>query len=294
MANLKEIRTRVASVKSTKQITSAMKMVSAAKLRRAQDTIIQMRPYANKLNEILSVINDPEETDVQSPYLENREAEKILLVAITSNKGLCGGFNNSVTKLLVDLLKTDYKTQYEKGNLDIITIGKKANDFLRTRKIKIKESFTDIYDELTFEKVLSIVNPAMQSFVDKQYDRIDLVYNRFKNAAVHILTHEQLLPVILLKEEDEDKSIPVDYILEPSKEYIIKQLIPKSLRIQFYEALLDSHAAEQGARMTAMHKATDNATELIKDLQLSYNKARQASITNEILEIVGGANALKG
>ena len=294
MSNLKEIRTRLASVRSTMQITNAMKMVSAAKLRKAQDAIIQMRPYADKLHEILENISSSIDTEHGNPFGEQREIEKVLLVVITSNKGLCGAFNANVNKKVTELLETKYHAQFIKNNVDFITIGKKGADFLRSKKIEIKADHQDIYDQLTFDNIIPIVNEIMNDFMYHKYDVVELVYNQFMNAAVQVLVKEQFLPIVSNEKEEELYETKIDFILEPTKERIIDELIPKSLRIEFYKALLDSFASEHGARMTAMHKATDNAAELIKELQLHYNKARQASITNEILEIVSGAEALKG
>jgi F-type H+-transporting ATPase subunit gamma len=293
MASLKEIRTRITSVSSTKQITSAMKMVSAAKLRRAQDAIIQMRPYANKLHEILTSLSASLDDSADNKYGQQREIKKVLLVAISSNRGLCGGFNSSIVKKVIELTQKQYADQYVKGNVDIIGFGKKASDILRHRDVVIKETHHEVYDHLNFEYVAEMARLLMDKFTSGEYDRIDIVYNQFKNAAVQILSQEQFLPV-KIEESEEDQTSNKDYIFEPSKEFIVNELIPKSLKIQFYKALLDSHASEHGARMTAMHQATDNATELIRELKLHYNKARQTAITNEILEIVGGAEALKG
>lgn len=295
MANLKEIRVRINSVKSTRQITSAMKMVSAAKLRRAQDAVIQMLPYAEKLNDILINISASLENEMDNVYGNIREPEKVLLVVITSNKGMCGAFNTNVIKETVQLLKGFYAEQNRYGNLDIIGIGKKGTEFFKKHGYNLIAEYNDIFDHLTYDNVLPIVEGIMNDFVTEKYDKIDFVYNQFKNAAVQLLQVENFLPVVVQPAEP-DHFEPVtaaDYIFEPTKDFIINELIPKSLKIQFYKALLDSHAAEHGARMTAMHQATDNATELLKQLSLSYNKARQANITNEILEIVSGAEALK-
>ncbi len=294
MANLKEIRTRLASVKSTRQITSAMKMVSAAKLRRAQDAIIRMRPYANKLNEILENLNASLENNSDNMFATERETNRVLMVVITSNRGLCGAFNSNVAKLTMQVIDENYASIKEKNNLDIVTIGKKGADLLQTKQYVITQRYNDLFDQLTFENVIPVVSGIMDEFVKGKYDKVELVYNQFKNAASQELVHEQFLPITREEKEENRFETHLDFILEPSKERIIKELIPKSLKIQFYKALLDSHASEHGARMTAMHKATDNATELIRELQLYYNKARQASITNEILEIVSGAEALKG
>jgi F-type H+-transporting ATPase subunit gamma len=292
MASLKEIRTRLSSVKSTRQITSAMKMVSAAKLRRAQDAIIRMRPYANKLLEILSGLSDSLDPDDDNVYGTVREVKKVLLVVISSNKGLCGAFNANVAKMAMQLAEDKYRALNSEGNLDIIAIGKKGADLLKTKRYKILETQHELFDKLNFEKTLNFSNKLLASFVAAEYDEIQIIYNQFRNAAVNELTVEQFLPISTVH-ADAEKDNNVFYILEPTKEYIVKELIPKYLRIQLYKALLDSNASEHGSRMTAMHKATDNATELIRQLQLDYNKARQASITNEILEIVGGAEALK-
>lgn len=290
MGNLKEIRTRIASVKSTKQITSAMKMVSAAKLKKAQDAVIYLRPYAGKLHQILFKINQSIEKDEENIYSRPGTPEKILIIAITSNKGLCGAFNINVTKQVLSLLNDDYSEEYKDGKVSIISIGKKGTEFFHSKRIELLSSDNSILDNLNFESATPFIEDIMQRYVNKEFDKVVIVYNRFKNAAVQELTAEQFLPIELPDEIDSNESF--DYIFEPTKEGIVKELIPKSLKIQFYEAMLESIAAEHGARMTAMHKATDNATGLIRELQLTYNKARQASITNEILEIVGGAEAL--
>ena len=292
MAGLKEIRTRIASVKTTRQVTSAMKMVSAAKLKKAQDAILQIRPYADKLHYILTSLSASLENVEDSVYTQSREPEKILVVLVTSNRGLCGGFNSSISKKAIELVKTKYSQQLQTGNVDFIGVGKQGARLLKYGGLKVIGEKNEIFDSLTFDNVSQIVQEIMNSFADGSYDRIELVYNQFKNAAVQIQTTEQFLPVEI--EDSKDDNTNFDFIYEPSKEYIIQELIPRSLKIQFYKALLDSHAAEHGARMTAMHQATDNASELIKDLTLRYNKARQTTITNEILEIVSGAEALKG
>ncbi len=292
MANLKEIRSRISSVSSTRQVTSAMKMVSAAKLRRAQEAIINIRPYAEKLYEILGNLSQSIDSQEDNAYAIDRGEEKILLVAINSNRGLCGGFNANVTKVVQNLLTGRFASHVEQGKLDIITIGKNVYDFLRRRDFEVEE-YNDLFNELDFDHVAPLAEKIMADFVAKKYDRVFLIYNQFKNAATQTLMMEQFLPV-LEKEETNKKKQAIDYIYEPTKDEIISELIPKSLKIQFYRALLDSHAAEHGARMTAMHQATDNASDLIRELNLSYNKARQTAITNEILEIVSGAEALKG
>ncbi len=293
MASLKEIRTRIASVISTKQITSAMKMVSAAKLRKAQDTILLMRPYANKLQEILSNVSQSLEGEQENVYGVKRDVNNVLLIAIASNKGLCGAFNSNVAKKIISLIETEYATQASSGQVSIMAIGRKSADLLRSKGFKVNETHHEILDKLRYEMVVSLADRIMNMFADQQYDEIKIIYNQFRNAAIQDLTVEQYLPVLTQKSADQ-KAGNTDYIMEPSQEYIIKTLIPKSLRIQLYKSILDSLASEHGARMTAMHKATDNATELIRSLQLDYNKARQASITKEILEIVSGAEAQKG
>lgn len=284
MANLKEIRNRIASVKSTMQITSAMKMVSAAKLKKAQDAITAMRPYANKLTELLQNLSGSLDGDVGAKYTDNREVKKVLIVSITSNRGLCGAFNSNIIKESVSL----YHGKYAGKQVDYITIGKKGNDILG-KKFNIVSNQSGVFDDLTFENVTAIAEDLMTKFTEREYDRIELVYNRFKNAATQIVTTEQFLPIVPV---EGDTNPSADYIFEPSKPEIVEQLIPKSLKTQLYKAIRDSFASEHGARMTAMHKATDNAGELKDQLTLTYNKARQAAITGEILEIVGGAEAL--
>ncbi|MEZ5083350.1 MAG: ATP synthase F1 subunit gamma [Bacteroidales bacterium] len=295
MANLKEVRTRIASVKSTQQITSAMKMVAASKLRRAQNAILQMRPYAAKLKEILQNLSaslDP--GDDSSVFSQQREPHKVLIVVITSNRGLCGAFNANVIKATNKLIFGKYKSQHEANALSLLTIGKKATEYYSKRNFNM-QSNDDIFDHLSFDNVSEIAIKLMDQFANKKIDRIDIVYNQFKNAATQVLTNEQYLPVEPVALEEGQKEVSkADYIFEPSKKEIVTDLIPKSLKVQFYKAILDSNAAEHGARMTAMHQATDNAQELLKDLRLAYNKARQAAITKEILEIVSGAEALKG
>ena len=285
MANLKEIRNRITSIGSTMQITSAMKMVSAAKLKKAQDAITAMRPYSSKLSELLQNLSATLDSDVGGSYSSQREVNNVLLVVVTSNRGLCGGFNSSVIKEAVKTIKTDFAG----ANVNLLTIGKKGNDLL-SKTYEVLENRNDVFDDLTFEVMEEIAENLMQLFVEGKYDRIELVYNRFKNAATQIPVVEQFLPI---KPIEVANTATSDYIFQPSKEEIVLALIPKSLKTQLYKAVRDSYAAEHGARMTAMHKATDNAKELRDDLLLKYNKARQAAITNEILEIVGGAEALK-
>jgi len=293
MANLKEIRTRISSVKTTRQVTSAMKMVSAAKLKKAQDAIIQIRPYAEKLSGMLSSLSASLESSEGVAYTVQRDPEKVLIVLISSNRGLCGGFNSFIAKKAIQLAKTSYNKQLNSGKVDFLIIGKQGGKILRSYKMNIIGDKNHLYDHLNFEQVSVVASLLMDDFVSGKYDRIDLVYNKFINAASQELISEQFLPV-LPSVSDHKKSESVNYIFEPSLEYIVEVLIPRSLRIQVFKALLDSNAAEHGARMTAMHKATDNATELINELTLNFNKARQAAITNAILEVTSGSEALNG
>lgn len=296
MPSLKEVRIRITSVKSTQQITSAMKMVAASKLRRAQSAILRLRPYAAKLQEFLRNLSSSLDSgDTGSVYSQQRNPEKILLIVVSSNRGLCGAFNANVIKKTNFILAERYENQLKSGNLAILTIGKKVSEHFRKRKFNVIESNDSVFDTLTFDNVAPLAEKVMKLFEEKRYDRIEIIYNQFKNAATQMIVCEQFLPVKPVDTADgKQKSLRVDYIFEPGKDEILRDLIPKSLKIQFYKALLDSFAAEHGARMTAMHQATDNAKELLKDLSLAYNKARQAAITREILEIVGGAEALKG
>jgi F-type H+-transporting ATPase subunit gamma len=291
MANLKEIRIRITSVNSTMQITSAMKMVSAAKLKRAQDAITRMRPYAEKLSEILSNVSASlDSTD--GIYSRQREQQNVLVVAITSNRGLCGGFNNNVIKEVRSFIQK----QPASVNVKVLGLGKKAADTFRKTKYHTTEGFSDtpynVFDKLTFANATMIAETLMEQFRNGKYDKVVVVYNRFKNAAVQEMRNEQYLPIVPAASTRKGSS--VDYIYEPDKEKILQELIPRSLKVQLFKALQESFAAEHGARMTAMHKATDNAGSLVKELKLNYNKARQAAITGEILEIVAGAEALKG
>jgi F-type H+-transporting ATPase subunit gamma len=283
MANLKELRTRITSIGSTMKITSAMKMVSAAKLKKAQDAVQSMRPYSLKLTEILQNLSSSLSAD-ENPYAREREVKKVLLVLLTSNRGLCGTFNSSIIKRAQARMK-----ELNGVEVELMTLGKKANDILK-RTGKVTAANNDIWNELTYENNAEIALEIMEGFVDGKWDRVELIYNQFKNAAVQLVQTEQYLPISL----NADHNDVTDYIYEPHKVHIIEQLIPISLKTQLFKALLDSNASEHGARMTAMHKATDNAGELKADLSLEYNKARQAAITNEILEIVSGANALEG
>jgi len=284
MANLKEIRNRIASGSSTMQITSAMKMVSAAKLKKAQDAITAMRPYANKLTELLQSLSSTLDADTGSKYSNQREVKKVLIVAITSNRGLCGAFNSNIIREVSRLTSQQYSNQ----EVSYLAIGKKANDaFKKTKRVIANKS--SVFDDLTFDNVAEIAELLMDKFVAGEFDKIEIVYNRFKNAATQEIMVEQFLPIVPV---EGNANLNLDYIFEPSKAEIVEQLIPKSLKTQLYKSVRDSFASEHGARMTAMHKATDNATELRDQLKLTYNKARQAAITNEILEIVGGAEAL--
>ncbi len=284
MANLKEIRNRISSVSSTMQITSAMKMVSAAKLKKAQDAITAMRPYADKLTELLQNLSATLDADSGSKFAEQREVKNVLVVAITSNRGLCGAFNSNIIKQ-TNLLIND---TYANKDVSVLAIGKKSNDAFDKLGCVIANK-SEIFDNLTFDNVAEIAEMLMEKFVEGEFDKIEIVYNKFKNAATQIVMTEQFLPIVPVEGEG---NANLDYIFEPSKEEIVEELIPKSLKTQLYKGIRDSFASEHGARMTAMHKATDNATELRDQLKLTYNKARQAAITNEILEIVGGAEAL--
>jgi len=284
MANLKEIRNRISSVSSTMQITSAMKMVSAAKLKKAQDAITAMRPYADKLTELLQSLSATLDADSGSKYSVQREVKNVLVVAITSNRGLCGAFNSNIIKQTQNLISNVHADK----KVSVLAIGKKANDAFSKKGIVI-DNKSDVFDDLTFENVADIAEMLMDKFVAGDYDKIVIVYNKFKNAATQEIMTEQFLPIVPV---EADANVNLDYIFEPSKIEIVEQLIPKSLKTQLFKGIRDSFASEHGARMTAMHKATDNATELRDQLKLTYNKARQAAITNEILEIVGGAEAL--
>jgi len=284
MANLKEIRNRISSVSSTMQITSAMKMVSAAKLKKAQDAITAMRPYSNKLTELLQSLSATLDEDSGSKYSVQREVKHVLIVVVTSNRGLAGAFNSNIIKQVTKLANETYANK----EVSYLAIGKKANDaFKKTNKVIANKS--DLFDDLTFDNVSEIAEMLMDKFVSGEFDKIEIVYNHFKNAATQIVMTEQFLPIVPVESDD---NINLDYVFEPSKLEIVEELIPKSLKTQLYKGIRDSFASEHGARMTAMHKATDNATELRDQLKLTYNKARQAAITNEILEIVGGAEAL--
>ncbi len=299
MANLKEVRIRIASVQSTQQITKAMKMVSAAKLKRATNAIVQLRPYATKLKEILGNLSASLE-GASSPFIQEREPNKVLIVVVSSNRGLAGAFNMNVIKAANNLIAEKYSEQLKNGNVKIVAVGKKSQDFYEKRNYSVIGNNNEVYSALTFENVNKITQAIMAGFEKGDFDKVELVYNRFKNAAVQIITTEQLLPLAKVEPANEIKtkevktSSNVDYILEPNQEEIVTQLIPKSIKIQLYKAVLDSHASEHGARMTSMDKATENAGDLLKALKLSYNQARQAAITTELTEIVSGAAALNG
>ena len=285
MPNLKEIRSRITSVGSTMQITSAMKMVSAAKLKRAQDAITQMRPYSNKLTDLLQSLSSSLDGSENNQYSDSREVKKLLIVAITSNRGLCGGFNSYIIKSAKNIIEK----QNNNTDVEILSIGKKSSEHFTKNGYKMFSVHDEVYNDLTFENISKIAETIINKFLSKEFDRVVLVYNQFKNAATQIIMNENYLPI---DNSTEEKTQTADYIFEPNQNEIVKELIPKSLKTQLFKAVLDSHAAEHGARMTAMHKATDNAAELKKELTLTYNKARQAAITGEILEIVGGAEAL--
>lgn len=292
MANLKEVRIRIASVQSTQKITSAMKMVSASKLRRAQNAIVKLRPYSSKLNEILESISESNDDNTDNAFAEHRPIQHVTLVVISSNRGMCGSFNSNVIKMALQLIHEKYATQFKTGNLSLVTIGKRVTEYFVKRDYPVIDSNITITENPSYDDATIMSSKIMETFRAKKTDYVEIVYNQFKNAATQVLINEQFLPI--KQKENEGKTTAVDYIYEPSKEIIIEQMVPKILRLQFYKGILDSAASEHGARMTAMHKATDNAGEMIKSLKLSYNKARQAAITNEISEIVSGANALKG
>jgi F-type H+-transporting ATPase subunit gamma len=294
MPSLKEVRTRILSTLSTQQITNAMKMVSASKLRRAQDAILRMRPYANKLKEVLENVTSSLDDSSGGIFAKERPVKNVLLVVITSNRGLCGAFNSNVIKLVSRTVNEKYAEQKKNGNVQILAIGKKGADFFKKTGYKIFSNNSEIFDGLNYEKTSAVAKVIMNEFVSGKFDVVELFYNQFKNAASQVLTAEQYLPIVKSTQDKMavKKTQKTDYIYQPNQQEIIKDLIPRALKIQLYKALLDSQAAEHGARMTAMHKATDNAQEILRELRLTYNKARQAAITKEILEIVGGAEAL--
>lgn len=289
MANLKEVKTRINSVISTQQITKAMKMVAAAKLRRAQDGIMQMRPYAQKLGEVLENVSGGLE-DGQSKYSSDRSVTKVLIVAITSDRGLCGPFNSNVFKKTAELIHTKYESEYNAGDVHLLTIGKKASEFFTKRGYNVIPDYSDMFTNLSFEKARAAADFAMEGYAGEKFDVVELVYNEFKNIATQVLVTEQLLPIT--GSDNQEQNLHNDFIFQPNQEVLVEELIPKSIKVQFYKAILESNASEHGARMTAMDKATENADDILKELRLTYNQTRQAAITKEILEIVAGAEAL--
>ena len=292
MANLKEVKNRISSVTSTQQITKAMKMVAAAKLKRAQDRITQMRPYVQKLSEILQNVSAAASENVHNEYAEEKTGNKILVVPITSDKGLCGAFNSNVFRSGANFIATNFGSELQNGNVDFLPIGKKAYEYYSKRGYNVVDVYKDLFADLSFDTAREAGEFVMESFTEGKYDKVFLIYNEFKNVATQIVVTEQFLPIPKVEEENIENTVATDYIYEPSEEEIVSELIPTSLKIQFYKALLESNASEHGARMTAMDKATENAGELLKELRLTYNRTRQAAITTEILEIVAGAEAL--
>ncbi|NBA88657.1 ATP synthase F1 subunit gamma [Emticicia sp. CRIBPO] len=293
MPSLKEVRNRIGSVNSTMQITKAMKMVAAAKLRRAQDRILQMRPYANKLNDLISTVSANTEVGSQSPYTQVRELKNVLIVVVTSDRGLCGAFNANIVKATTAFINEKYPSLVATGNVEILALGKKGGEAFARRGFKVNTHHTDIFTRLSFASARAAAEEAMADFAEGKYDEVVLVFNEFKNVATQIIRTEQMLPLVKKEEETAAVSANADYIFEPSEEEIILELIPKSIKMKLYKAVLESNASENGARMTAMEKATENAGDLLRDLKIEYNRSRQAAITKEILEIVGGAEALK-
>jgi len=293
MASLKEVRNRITSVNSTQQITKAMKMVAAAKLRRAQDAIIQMRPYAKKLSEMLATVSAGAETAADSPFKKARTIERVLIITVTSDRGLCGAFNTNVIKAATALIQGKYAAQVAKGNVEVLALGKKGGEAFARRGFKVNTAFMDVYSRLSFGVIKEAAESVMADFVAGKYDAVEVVFNEFKNVATQIIRADQFLPIAADAEGLQKMSKTAsNYTFEPSEEQIVQDLIPKTLKIQLYRAVLESNASEHGARMTAMDKATENAQDLLKDLRLQYNRSRQAAITKEILEIVGGAEAL--
>jgi F-type H+-transporting ATPase subunit gamma len=291
MPSLKEVRNRIVSVNSTQQITKAMKMVAAAKLRRAQDAITQMRPYSQKLSGIISNVSSQNDEGFENPFAVQRTVNNVLIVVITSDRGLCGAFNTNICKAVNVLLTDTYASQVAAGNVTLLSVGKKGNEYFTKRGYQVDSRFVTQFADLTFSNVKLIAEEIMANYVSGKFDKVELVFNEFKNVALQIIRTEQFLPIVAAENDGTDK-VEVSYIYEPSKVDILSELLPKSLKIQFYKSLLESNASEHGARMSAMDKATENAGELLKALKLSYNRSRQAAITNEILEIVGGAEAL--
>jgi F-type H+-transporting ATPase subunit gamma len=294
MANLKEVKGRISSVKSTQQITKAMKMVAAAKLRRAQDRIIMMRPYAERLSRVMRNVSSSVDTNtIENPYAEERPLNNVLLVVVTSDRGLCGAFNSNIFRYTRSLIEDEYRYLNENGGLHIMTIGKRSRDHYAKRGFQVIDDHTNLFHQLSFDEVREVANKILLEFEKGIYDRVEIIYNEFKNVATQVIKREPFLPIIEdSMDDEEDAFTETDYIFEPSGEFLFREIVPKSLKIQFYKALLESNASEHGARMTAMDQATDNAEELLKQLRLTYNRTRQAAITKEILEIVGGAEAL--
>lgn len=293
MSSLKEVRNRITSIDSTRKITSAMKMVSASKLRRAQSSIVQLRPYARKLNELISNLSGSINKDENPLFKEHEEISKVLLIVVSSNRGLCGGFNSNILKYATKLVESTYREQNAAGNLKFITIGKKATEFILKKHGNLIESHDHLTENINFEECVEISNMLMEKYSNGEFDKIEIIYHQFVNAGYQKLIQEVFLPIQPPETDEDSLKFETDYIYQPDKESITQDLVPKILRLQFYKAIIDSVASEHGARMTAMHKATDNATDILKDLKLAYNKARQAAITNEILEIVSGAEALE-
>ncbi|MEM0938528.1 MAG: ATP synthase F1 subunit gamma [Bacteroidota bacterium] len=293
MSNLKEVKGRIQSVKSTQQITKAMKMVAASKLRKAQYQIIQMRPYFLKMSEIIqNISSNLQSEEIDNPYAEERAIDKVLLVVVSSDRGLCGAFNSSVFKYARNLIDKKYTIQESSGNLYLLPIGKKSLEYFAKRKYNVIKDYSHLMEKLNFDDARETAEMIMEKFVKRAFDQVEIVYNEFKNVATQIIHNEQFLPIKDISTHEVNEQKNTDYIYEPSQEYIFQELIPKSLKIQFYKTLLESNASEHGARMTAMDKATENADELLKELKLTYNRTRQAAITKEILEIVSGADAL--
>jgi F-type H+-transporting ATPase subunit gamma len=299
MANLKEVKNRINSVVNTQQITKAMKMVAASKLRKAQDMITQLRPYAAKLVALQKKVAEGIDTDlgVVGEFTLYREPKKVLLVVISSDRGLCGAFNNNIFKRTISVINKNYRDQFEKGNVQLLVIGKKARDFFKRREYPMNTDYFELLADINFDSVKNVAEVVMDGFLAGKYDKVEIIYNEFKNAATQILRNEQFLPIDPSEEvnldEDSENTYPTDYIFEPSKEELLAEIIPNALKVQFYRAVLDSNASEQGARMVAMDQATENAGDLLKELRLTYNRTRQAAITSEILEIVAGADALE-
>ena len=296
MANLKEVRTRIESVNSTKQITSAMKMVAASKLRKSQNAILALRPYAEMLNEIMAEAMNSQMSSESQNLIKERQIKKVLIIPISSNKGLCGVFNTNVIRSTINLINEEYLTYLNENKLDILCIGSKVEETLKFRKFPIIGNNNELLDNLTYDNTIALTEKLIKDFEENKYDKIIFVYNQFKNAATQVLVTEQFLPICqqVAESTNQGNNSQHEFIFQPSKEEIFRNMLPKMLRLQVYKILLDSYASEQGARMLSMTQATDNATELLKELNLSYNKARQSTITNELVEIVSGADALKG